>query len=93
MSDSDLVTLKLETRESFHGLNMRLSRLEWQDTQFANDGVEWRKQIQDQLSELATRIKVFEDHKTKIAWYGWSLVVLMLLGALKIWAPILKGIL
>jgi hypothetical protein len=89
----EIGAFRLDTREAFHGLDKRLARLEWQDTQFAESGVEWRKSLVTRFESLEARIKVFEDHKTRFAWLGWSLLVAGSLGVLKLWLPALKGIL
>ena len=85
--------MRLDTREAYHGLNMRLARLEWQDTQFAESGTDWRKQCSARFEALEARVKVFEDHKQRFAWLGWSLLIAGGLGVLKLWQPALKAFL
>lgn len=85
--------MRLDTREAYHGLNMRLARLEWQDTQFAESGVEWRKSSVTRHEALEARVAALEAYKMRFAWLGWSLFIAGVLGVLKLWLPALKGIL
>lgn len=85
--------LRLDTREAFHGLDKRLQKLEWTDNQFEADGNEWRKACVEQVKALEVRIAVFEAHKTRFAWLGWSMAIALGLGVLKIWLPALKAFL
>lgn len=88
----ELALLRLEMREAFHGLDKRLAKLEWTDCQFAESGQEWRRMSSAEFDALKARIAVFEAHKTRFAWLGWSLVLAGGLGALKAWLPALKGL-
>jgi hypothetical protein len=88
---AELGSYRLEMREQFHGLNLRLSKLEWQDTQFADSGVEWRKQLQDRFAAVEARVAVFEEHKKRFAWLGWSLLIAGALGVLRLWWPASKA--
>lgn len=75
-----------------HAMDLRLHQLDNDLRELTRwQGERWRSQMERE-SALAARLKVFEAHKSNVAWLGWSIAGALALGALKLWLPVLGAL-
>jgi hypothetical protein len=80
-----------QMRES-HALDIRLRQMDAGLREHIRRQAERWKSQAERDKRLSDRLKVFEEHKSNVAWLGWSVSGALALGVLKLWAPTLAAL-